>query len=418
MDISAVKGVSDVMPPEIHVWRHIENTAMAVFGAYGFMEYRPPVIEYTQVFTRSIGETSDIVEKEMYTFTDKGDRSVTLRPEGTAPIVRGYVQHNLHTLPSPQKYFYMGPMFRYERPQKGRQRQFYQIGAEAFGSASALMDAEIISMLRRFLEAAGLKDIAVQLNSIGCPACRPSYRAALVGFLSPKTKDMCPDCLRRYERNPLRILDCKAHGCVELRKGAPKVGDHLCDACKAHFSALKESLGLLGVKYEINPEMVRGLDYYTRTTFEVTSMNLGAQNAVAAGGRYDGLVREFGGPETPAVGFAVGMERLVSLISKESSDGRMPRPSVYIASIGEAASRRAAMAADNLRAGGLWAETSVEGGSLKAQLRRADRLGARHVFILGDEELSKGSVKWKDMRNKTEGELPMSGMADFLRSAP
>ena len=279
---------------------------------YGFQELRAPIIESTDIFVRSIGETSDIVEKEMYTFSDKADRRITLRPEGTAPVVRSYVENHLYNLPSPQKFFYSGPMFRYERPQAGRFRQFYQIGAEAFGVSDPKIDAEILSMLKLFFERIGLKDLNFQINSIGCDKCRPGYKKALIDFFSDRLEGLCPDCKRRYEINPLRILDCKVEACVKLKEGAPHVTDSLCGECQIHFDAFQDFLKSLDVPFVINPNMVRGLDYYTRTTFEVTCEHLGSQNAVAAGGRYDKLVQEFGGPPTPAIGFAAGMERLTT----------------------------------------------------------------------------------------------------------
>lgn len=413
MKYKAVKGVQDILPPEISVWQRLENTAAEVFGAYGFQEIRPPVMESTEVFTRSIGETTDIVEKEMYTFADKGGRSVTLRPEGTAPIVRSYVQHSLHTRPAPQKFYYAGPMFRYERPQRGRLRQFYQIGVEAFGIADPAMDAEVISMLGRFLERAGLGGLGFQVNSIGCPACRPGYRKALIEFFTPRLEELCEDCKRRYTQNPLRILDCKAVGCKKIRKEAPSVSDYRCGDCERHFGQLLSLLEELGVPYRVDPEMVRGLDYYTRTTFEVTSEHLGAQNAVAAGGRYDGLVREFGGPETPAIGFAVGMERLVELVSGSVSEA--PVPDVYIASLGEEASRVALGMSDRLRRRGIWTELGYGGASLKSQMRRADKFGAGYVFIIGEDELRKGSVNWKNLRDGTSGEVGVEEVYGFFQ---
>jgi histidyl-tRNA synthetase len=407
----AVKGVQDVLPPEVSVWQRLEDSARRVFGAYGFREIRPPIMESTEVFTRSIGETSDIVEKEMYTFSDKGGRSVSLRPEGTAPIVRAYVEHHLHTRPVPQKFYYFGPMFRYERPQKGRLRQFYQIGVEAFGIAGPAMDAEVISMLGVFLEMAGLGGLGFEINSIGCPRCRPGYRAALIEYFTPGLDGLCPDCKRRLSTNPLRILDCKAAGCRQLRKGAPVVSDYLCEDCESHFGELKALLAELQVSFRVNPEMVRGLDYYTRTTFEVTSEDLGAQNAVAAGGRYDGLVREFGGPDTPAIGFALGMERLVALAAESAPEA----PAVFIASLGEEASRAALGMADRLRSGGVWVELGYGSGSLKSQMRRADKSGADYVFVIGEDEIRKGTVNWKNLKDGTSGETGVGEAHGVIR---
>jgi histidyl-tRNA synthetase len=409
-----VKGVHDILPPDVLTWQRLERAAHDVFGPFGFREMRPPVIEHTELFARSIGETSDIVEKEMYTFVDKGGRSLTLRPEGTASIVRGYVQHTLHALPAPQKVYYQGPMFRYERPQKGRQRQFYQIGVEAFGTEGPEIDAEIISMLMLFLERAGLSGLTVQINSIGDEECRPAYRRALREYFSSSLDRLCEDCTRRFEQNPLRILDCKARGCRELRRGAPEVSDYLCVSCEEHFAGLKRILSNLGIRYEVKPEMVRGLDYYTRTTFEVTSESLGAQDAVAAGGRYDRLVEEFGGPPTPAIGFAVGMERLVSLVREEGAEA--PAPAVFIASLGNEAAAVAFGLADRMRRDGLWVELGYGRGSLKSQMRRADKFGARVVIIIGEDELRKSKANWKDLRSGESGEVDFSDLHGFIGS--
>jgi len=408
----AVKGVRDILPPEVFTWQRLEGAAREAFRVYGFQELRPPIMEATDVFARSIGETSDIVEKEMYTFEDKGGRSVTLRPEGTAPIVRAFVENHLHTLPSPQKFCYSGPMFRYERPQKGRLRQFHQIGAEAFGVAGPAMDAEVVSLLMALLEGTGLTGLAVQINSIGCKECRPGYRAALMDFFSTRVEGLCPDCKRRQTQNPLRILDCKVPGCIELRKGAPLVTEYLCGACREHYAELKSMLGALGVRYSENPQMVRGLDYYTRTTFEVTSEGLGAQNAVAAGGRYDGLVREFGGPDTPAIGFAVGMERLVELAGQGGPE--VPAPRVFIAALGRDATVRSLEMASRFRREGVWAELGYGEGSLKSQMRRADRMKAGFVFIIGEDELRKGMLNWKNLGDGSSGEVGFEEAYDFF----
>jgi histidyl-tRNA synthetase len=418
---SALKGIQDIFPPEIYIWQRVEEVAKDVFSAYGFQELRAPIIESTDIFIRSIGETTDIVEKEMYTFSDKAGRSITLRPEGTAPVVRCYVENHLYNLPSPQKFFYSGPMFRYERPQKGRSRQFYQIGVEAFGVEEPKIDAEILSMLKLFLEKAGLRRLNFEVNSIGCEQCRPDYKRALRDFFSGRLKGFCPDCKRRYEHNPLRILDCKVDACINLRQGVPKVMNFLCNGCREHFDALLSLLSLLKIPYGINPDMVRGLDYYTRTTFEVTSVELGAQNAVAAGGRYDRLVEEFGGPPTPAIGFAVGMERIVTLLRTPTlnliqGELRTSTPKVFIATIGTPAEKEGLIIADRLREKGIWVELGYKGNSLKSQLRRADRLSADYVLIVGDDELDSGKVKWKRLSDSSQGEISISEIFGFLKS--
>lgn len=417
LQYKTLKGMQDILPPDIIVWQNVEQTARQIFSVYGFQEIRTPIMEYTTVFSRSIGESTDIVEKEMYTFTDKGDRSVSLRPEGTASVVRSYVENHLDKLPAPQKFFYCGPMFRYERPQSGRFRQFYQIGVEAFADSSPRMDAEVIAMLERLLSGIGLEGISFQINSIGCEQCRPGYRDALLGFFSDKKELLCDDCKRRYDKNPLRILDCKASTCREQRQGAPTITGHLCEDCRSHFVKLQELLSLLKVSFSLNPEMVRGLDYYTRTTFEVTSQSLGAQNAVAAGGRYDRLVKEFGGPETPAIGFALGMERVIELLKKTELQ-MPPSPSVFFAVLGEAAGSACLVLAEQLRKQGRWVEVGDSSSSLKSQMRRADRMTVRHVFIMGDDELRSGMLKWKDLVEAGQGELRISDMELFLAGQP
>ncbi len=401
------------MPPDIFIWQRLEASAKEIFHNYGFQEIRLPIIESTDIFVRSIGETSDIVDKEMYTFPDKANRSVTLRPEGTACAVRCYVEHNLHTLPPPQKFFYAGPMFRYERPQKGRFRQFYQIGVEAFGSAEPSQDAEIILMLKKFLEQTGIGELNFEINSIGDEACRPGYRKALLAFFGDRIKEFCPDCQNRYLANPLRILDCKVERCIELRQGAPAVTDYLCGDCRDHFDELQSVLRMLDVRYTLNPNLVRGLDYYTRTTFEVTSEHLGAQKAVAAGGRYDGLVKEFGGPDTPAIGFAMGMERLAALV-KETSGAPAPVPKAFIATLGKEAEQEGFKIAEALRAEGNHVEQNYGEASLKSQLRKADRMGAEFAIIIGENELKAGKIQWKNLRNGEQGLVEISKTLSIL----
>ncbi len=415
MKYSALKGIHDILPPDIYIWQKAESTAKEIFCAYGFQEIRVPIIESTDIFVRSIGETTDIVEKEMYTFTDRADRSITLRPEGTAPVARSYIENHLYNQPSPQKFFYSGPMFRYERPQKGRFRQFYQIGVEAFGAAEPKLDAEIISMLKLFFERLQMKELKFEVNSIGCEKCRPDYKKALLNFFSAKVAGLCPDCNRRYSNNPLRILDCKSSACVELRKGSPKITDYLCEGCKSHFEEFLSLLNSLNIPYAINLDMVRGLDYYTRTTFEITSPEQlgGAQKTVAAGGRYDRLVEEFGGPPTPAIGFAIGMERLVEIIKNVNPEFCIPAPKVFIAAIGKEAGAKGLLIAEQLRAKDIQAELGYDSASLKSQLRRADKLGSNYVFIIGDDELKSGKIKWKNLKDGSQGETPIKDAVEF-----
>ncbi|MBI4683658.1 MAG: histidine--tRNA ligase [Nitrospirae bacterium] len=413
MKYTALKGIHDIFPPDIYIWKKVESVAEEVLSSYGFHEIRVPIIESTDIFIRSIGETTDIVEKEMYTFPDKAGRSITLRPEGTAPVVRSYIENHLYNMPSPQKFFYAGPMFRYERPQKGRFRQFYQIGAEAFGAAEPKLDAEIISMLKLFLERLSLKELNFEVNSIGCEMCRPDYKKALTAFLGDRTDALCPDCQRRHSHNPLRILDCKVNACIELRKGAPQVTNYLCKECKEHFGELLALLKLLNISHIINPNMVRGLDYYTRTTFEVTSEHLGAQKAVAAGGRYDRLVEEFGGPPTPAIGFAIGMERLVEILKTCQSELETPSPKIFFATIGRQADREGLSIAEKLRSKGIQVELGYGNASLKSQIRRADRLNADYVFIIGEDELKSGRIKWKKLKDASHGEIGIGEIESF-----
>ncbi|MDH4027390.1 MAG: histidine--tRNA ligase, partial [Nitrospirota bacterium] len=400
MKHKTLKGLQDILPPDISVWQGIEAAARKIFRSYGYQEIRFPVMESTEVFTRSIGETSDIVEKEMYTFQDKGGRSVTLRPEGTAPFVRAYVEHHLHNNPAPQKFYYMGPMFRYERPQAFRYRQFNQIGAEAMGVDDPKLDAEIISMLSSILSAIGLEGLNFEVTSIGCGTCRPDHKIALKEFLGSRLDKFCGDCNRRYETNPLRILDCKVPACIEARKGAPPVLDHLCKECKDHFDRLRDHLKMLKVPHTINPNLVRGLDYYTKTAFEVSSSNLGSQSAVAAGGRYDGMVHEFGGPSTPGIGFAIGMERIVPLI--KASTNAAEGPDLLFCPLGEEAAVKALAIAEQLRSEGLWVEVNYDNTSIRSQMRKANRLNAKHVIVLGEEELKTGNIVVKDMLLKED----------------
>lgn len=413
MRYNALKGIQDILPPDIYIWQKVETIAKDIFYKYGFKEIRLPIIESTDIFVRSIGETTDIVEKEMYTFSDKAGRSITMRPEGTAPAVRCYIEHHLYNLPSPQKFFYSGPMFRYERPQKGRFRQFYQIGVEAFGVSCPSMDTEIIVMLKNILEDIGLKEVNFELNSIGCDKCRPGYRNALTDFFKDRSSDFCPDCQRRYKMNPLRILDCKVERCIELRQGSPLVTDYLCNECREHFDELIFRLNTLKIPYTLNPNLVRGLDYYTKTAFEVTSEHLGAQKAVAAGGRYDKLVEEFGGPQTPAIGFALGMERIVTLLKEKWTD-EVPEPKVFIATLGKEAEIKGFEIAESLRTAGFWVEINYGGASLKSQLRKADRIGAEFVFIIGENELKDRKVQWKNLKTSKQGEVAIKDILSIL----
>lgn len=406
MKVRSIRGFHDILPEDIKRWHYIEETARTVFELYGFSEIRIPVIEFTELFARSIGAATDIVEKEMYTFTDRDGSSLTLRPEGTAGVVRAYIENSMYAKSPVTKLYYGGMMFRHERPQKGRYRGFYQIGAELIGPEEPASDAEIITMLWRFFEETGLAPhLKLELSSLGDRNCRPLYKEKLTEYFAPKKEELCEDCRRRLEANPLRILDCKVKGCREIAEEAPVMLENLCSECGEHFEQVKENLDSIAVPYVINPGIVRGLDYYTRTVFEITTEELGAQNAVAAGGRYDGLVEELGGPSTPAVGFALGMERLVLLQQKAVTSGFEKEISVFIAYLGEEARKKAFSLAFELRNQGNPTEMDYGARSLKSQLKRADKSGVRYTFIIGEDELSRGKVKVRDMEKSTEEEL-------------
>ncbi|MFQ5585298.1 MAG: histidine--tRNA ligase [Thermodesulfobacteriota bacterium] len=410
MTITAIRGFNDIMPGETGLWYRIEEEARRVFRGYGFSEIRIPVVERTELFARGIGETTDIVEKEMYTFSDRRGDSLTLRPEGTASVVRAYIEHKLYTRPV-SKLYYMGPMFRYERPQKGRYRQFYQIGAEVLGEGSPMLDAEVLEMLMLLFTGLELEGVELNLNSLGCRDCRPLYKDRLLEFLKSRKGVLCENCQRRVDLNPLRALDCKSAHCIEETKDGPSILDHICDGCREHFEEVKKHLSRLGVEPLINPRMVRGLDYYSRTTFEITGEGLGAQNTVAAGGRYDGLVEDFGGPETPCFGFAIGMERLALLLRKEEAG----EPLCFVALLGGGdVEEKGTEIVRELRRGGRVVERDYTGGGLKAPMKRADRLGAAFVVIVGEAELSRGVVALKDMTTGVQRDIPLGEIGETL----
>ncbi|MBI2486661.1 MAG: histidine--tRNA ligase [Deltaproteobacteria bacterium] len=406
MKIQSIRGFNDILPEKIKRWHRIEERARTIFELYGFSEIRIPVIEFTDIFARSLGTTTDIVEKEMYTFTDRDGSSITLRPEGTAGVVRAFIEHSMYAQSPITKLYYSGMMFRHERPQKGRYRGFYQIGAELFGSKEPLADAEVIIMLWRFFEAIGIAPyLKLEISSLGDENCRPAYKQKLVEFFMPSRNQLCEDCRRRLEVNPLRILDCKKESCKQIAQDAPSMLDNLCSECREHFESVKNTLTSLGALFVSNPRIVRGLDYYTRTVFEVTTEELGAQNTVGAGGRYDHLVEELEGPPTPAVGFAVGMERIILLHEKKFPEGFQKEVDTFIAHLGSEAKKTAFLLAYELRKNGVFTEMDYENKSLKSQLKRADKLGVKYTIIIGEEELSRGKVKVRDMRKSTEDEM-------------
>ncbi len=406
MAINGVKGFNDILPGEVEKWQYIESVARRVFELYGFSEIRVPVLEKTELFARSIGDATDIVEKEMYSFVDKGGNQVTMRPEGTAGVMRAFIEHKLYAADPLAKLYYMGPMFRYERPQKGRYRQFHQIGAEVTGITSPLVDAQVLTMLCHFFAELGLTEPRLEINSLGCPECRPVYRQALKEFLRAKLDHLCEDCRRRFETNPLRVLDCKAAGCREATEGAPSVLDYLDEPCAAHFGRTRHFLETAGTNYSVNPRMVRGLDYYTRTTFELVTGLLGAQSAVAAGGRYDGLIADLGGPALPGIGFAMGVERVALLLAEKEF---VKRPDIFIAALGEEAQDTAFRLMCELQRLGVAAECDYEGKSLKSQLRRSDKFNARFTLIVGENELKKGRGALKDMDAGSQEDIELSG---------
>jgi len=406
--ITAIKGFNDILPGEVEKWQHIEAVARRVFELYGFAEIRIPILEKTELFARSIGDTTDIVEKEMYSFTDKGENAVTLRPEGTAGVMRAIIEHKLYSQDPVAKLYYLGPMFRYERPQKGRYRQFHQIGAEVTGVTDPTVDAQVLTMLGHFFAELGLTEPRLQINSLGCRECRPAYRQALTDFLRARLDQLCDDCRRRVETNPLRALDCKSAHCQEATAGAPSVLDHLCPGCDDHFAQTRRHLERVGTAYAINPRMVRGLDYYTRTTFELVTGLLGAQSAVAAGGRYDGLIADLGGPEIPGIGFALGVERVALLLAGEEFKRR---PDLFIAALGGPAQEEAFRLMCALQRQGVAVELDYAGKSLKSQMRRADKFNARFTLIIGEAELARGTAPLKEMDAGRQEEVALDARA-------
>jgi histidyl-tRNA synthetase len=412
--IKAIRGMRDILPPETKRWQQVEAAAREVFELYGYREVRLPLIERTELFARSIGAETDIVAKEMYTFPDRHGDSLTLRPEATASVLRAVLENGLDKGAGVKKYYTLGPMFRYERPQKGRYRQFYQINCEAYGVEAPELDAEVILLLLDILKRLKLGELKLLVNSLGCRDCQAHFKAALKNFLADKD-GLCEDCRRRREANPLRVFDCKSPHCQAILADAPVLKDYLDEACAAHFAWVLELLGRFGVAYVEQPRLVRGLDYYTRTAFEVVAAGLGAQDAVAGGGRYNGLSRELGGPELPAIGFAIGEDRLLEVLPEDLGQGREFK--VFLAALGEAARDRAFSLLQELRQQGVSAEMDFEGRSLKAQMSLADRLGAAYVVILGDRELETGLAQVRRMGTGEQEQVPMAGLAAALRAA-
>lgn len=412
----AVKGTKDILPSEIYKWHYVEKEIASICKNFGYKEIRIPVFEHTELFQRGVGDTTDIVQKEMYTFTDKGNRSITLRPEGTAGVVRSYIENGMASLPQPIKLYYNITAYRYENVQRGRYREFHQFGVEAFGSQGPSIDVELISMLNMFFKNLGISDVELNINSIGCPECRGEYNRQLMEFLRPNLDNMCNLCKNRYERNPLRILDCKEEKCKKLTFDAPSLIGHLCEDCKSHFEKLKLGLGNLGIKYNIDKNIVRGLDYYTKTVFEFVSKNIGAQGTVCGGGRYDGLIEACGGSATPGIGFAIGIERL--LLVMESQGIEIPKQEgidIFIASIGDEAGMCAQRLVHSLRMEGISAESDLMARSIKAQMKYADKLGATYTVVLGDNEIESNKAFLKNMQTGEQKEINLDTLVDRLK---
>ena len=405
MKYSVPRGTKDILPSETLLWQKLEQTCRQIFGTYNYQEIRTPVFESTELFTRSIGKTTDIVAKEMYEFKDRKGRSLTLRPEETAPVVRACLENNLISPDQVTKLYYIGPMFRYERPQAGRQRQFHQAGVEVFGSADPLVDVEVIMLNMQLFKALGLKDLEVNINSVGCSKCRPEFRRQLKLYLKDNIAKMCSDCQERFEKNPLRVLDCKETKCQKYIDKAPASTDTLCSECRTHFDGVMAGLRDGEIKVKVNNRLVRGLDYYTKTTFEIVSKQLGAQNAVSGGGRYDTLVGELGGKSIPAVGFAIGLERIIELLKPLRITHYPLRITLFIATLGEQAKKIGFDLLNKARDQGISADKDYLGKSLKAQMKTADRMGAKYVYIIGDEELKKKSAVLKNMETSEQKEV-------------
>lgn len=408
MKINAPRGTNDILPPLFLKWQYIEEKARDLMARYNYQEIRTPIFEYTELFQRGIGETTDVVEKEMYTFTDKSGRSITLRPEGTAGIVRAYLENKLYGQMQPLKLYYIGPMFRYERPQAGRFRQFHQFGVEVFGSNDPALDAEVIVLGVNYLKELGLENLDIYINSIGCPDCRKEYFKDLQEYFNQYRQELCEDCQSRIDRNPMRVLDCKVDNSKEIISNAPSILDYLCADCQEHFARVKDYLSVLGLDYTIDARMVRGLDYYTNTVFEIKYSGLGAQDTILAGGRYNGLAEEIGGKSIPGIGFAAGMERLLLTLEKEKVD--LPESSeldIYLVTIGEEARKEAIKLLYQLRNKGYRVETDYLERGMKSQLKAADRLMVKYAIILGDDELAQGKAIIKNMQTGEQEEIAL-----------
>ena len=416
MRYMAPRGTMDILPRETPRWRYVEQKFRETCRLYGYNELRTPTFEETELFTRSIGEHTDIVGKEMYTFLDRAGRSMTLRPEGTAPVVRAYIQHKLFGEMPVSKFYYIASIFRYERPQAGRYREHHQVGVEALGSQDPAIDAEVISLAMQYLTSLGISALELKINSIGCPGCRPKYREALRKAVEPYLVELCETCQVRYNANPLRMLDCKVPRCRELTVSVPNIVEHLCKECSDHLKMVLSYLDDLSISYTLDHRLVRGFDYYTKTAFEIVSGELGAQNAVAGGGRYDGLVAELGGPPTPAVGFGSGIERTLAIMDAQGIEVPSDlHPTVFVATVGEKSRRIGIKLLAELRRNEIAAETDYSGKSLKGQMRAADREQAKFVAIIGDEELERDQIKLRNMETKEEKNIPLASAVEQIK---
>lgn len=413
---NAPRGTKDILPDTVGDWTYVEQKIREICCLFGYSEIRTPIFEHTELFQRGIGEGTDVVDKEMYTFTDRGDRSITLRPENTASAVRAYLQNKLYAESNLVKLFYIGSMFRYDRPQAGRMREFHQFGIEALGESNPAVDAEVILLAISLLESLGLKDLELSINSVGCPKCRSQYRTMLQDFFRDKLDDLCEDCRSRFERSPLRILDCKRDSDKSYMADAPKITDCLCEECSEHFAKLQEHLTKAGVSYQLDPRLVRGLDYYTKTAFEIKYPPLGAQSAVAGGGRYDGLIEEMGGNPTPAVGFATGLERvLLALESQNLLPDKTRSVDAYVVALGENAQAEGFKLLNDLRRAGISAAMDFAGRSMKAQMKQANKLNARYAVIMGDDEIAEGVVMLRSMEDSSQEKIAQAELVDKIK---
>lgn len=415
MKIQSVRGVKDVLPEDMKKWRWVEETARKIFHRYGFKEIRLPIFEKTRLFSKGIGETTDVVEKEMYTFTDGSGEQITLRPEGTASVARAYIEHKMYNPPSVVKLYYLGPMFRFERPQAGRFRQFYQIGAEVMGTGSPVVDVEVMTLSIEFFRQLGLTDLELQINGLGCADCRPKYREVLMTAVRGHLDQLCDNCNQRHERNPLRIFDCKVERDRQIASQLPKIREHSCTVCKTNFAQVQALLDSSDTPYSLNPLLVRGLDYYSRTAFEVVSSGLGAQNAICGGGRYDSLIQSFEGPPTCCFGFALGMERLISLLPSENKNYPESRPDIFVVGLGDEAKILSFKIVHRLRREGFAVDRDYDGGSVKSQMRKANKSFSRFALIIGENEITAGKYLMKDMESGSQVEVAAENLIPEIK---